>query len=102
MSLPLDFEVVIERAKDADFWINTGTWESVADARAADERHLLFRALQKGQTYNRNARVHKNGGNDFWESATVRPHKVLADLIKVFHPDLLPEHHLIWYRKLSP
>ena len=102
VSLPLDFEVVLERAKDADFWINTGTWESVGDARAADERHLLFGALNAGRTFNRNARLHENGGNDFWESATIRPHKVLADLIKVFHPALLPDHQLIWYRQLTP
>ena len=25
----------------------------------------------------------------------------LADLIKIFHPDLLPEHELIWFHQLQ-
>ena len=41
-----------------------------------------------------------HGGGDYWESGVANPHLVLADLIKIFHPDLLPEHTLHYYRRL--
>jgi len=30
------------------------------------------------------------------------PHLVLADLIKIFHPELLPDHELYFYQQLTP
>jgi len=101
-SLPLDFEAVFDRAADADFWLNMSTWSSVDEVLAADERYANFAALKGGNAYNRNARVNEHGGNDFWESGLANPHKALADLIAIFHPELLPDHQLIWYRKLDP
>ena len=57
--------------------------------------------LKKGQVYNNNARINSAGGNDYWESGTVRPDLVLADLIEVFHPDLLTDHRFVYYRQLK-
>ncbi|GAJ02562.1 unnamed protein product, partial [marine sediment metagenome] len=70
------------------------------DALAADERFGEFNAFKKEQVFNNNARTNESGGNDFWESGTANPHKVLADLIKIFHPELLPEHEFVYYKKL--
>ena len=42
------------------------------------------------------------GGNDYWESGAVSPHLILADLVKIFHPQLLPDHELVYYQKLEP
>ncbi|MGQ9814985.1 MAG: ABC transporter substrate-binding protein [Candidatus Roseilinea sp.] len=100
-SLPLDFETVFERAAEADFWLNTGSWTSRAEAANADERYTQFRAYQTGAMYNNNARLNENGGNDYWEGGVANPDVVLADLIKIFHPDLLPDHELFYYRKLD-
>jgi iron complex transport system substrate-binding protein len=50
--------------------------------------------------YNNNARIGPGGGNDYWEGGTARPDLVLADLISIFHPKLVPDHERIWYRKL--
>jgi len=41
------------------------------------------------------------GGNDYWETGSLRPDLVLADLIKILHPDLLPEHELVFRRRLE-
>ena len=100
--LPLSFETVLARARDADFWINVGAWRSLAEALAADSRYSAFNAFQTGRVYNRDRRVNPHGGNDFWETAIIQPHKVLADLLKIFHPELLPNHDLVWYRQLDP
>ncbi|MFO0946468.1 MAG: ABC transporter substrate-binding protein [Planctomycetota bacterium] len=101
-SLRLGFEAVLERGHGADFWLNTGTWRSVADAVAQDPRYLNFRPLAEGRTYNHNARTNSFGGNDFFETGPARPDLVLADLIKIFHPELMKEHTLFWYRQLDP
>lgn len=101
-SLPLDFEAVYERAQAADFWLTMrNEWGSLAEVQAADERYAAFAAFQSGRVYNANARLNDHGGNDYWESGIVEPHIVLADLIRILHPERLPEHQLQYYRKLD-
>lgn len=101
-SLHLDFEVVLEKAQDAQFWVNTTTWSSIDEALAANPRYAHFQALQYGRVFNNNARVNEYGGSDYYETALANPHLLLADLIKIFHPQLLPKHQFIWYRPLDP
>ncbi|MCG8351342.1 MAG: ABC transporter substrate-binding protein [Chloroflexales bacterium] len=98
----LSFEAVFESAQDADFWLNTGSWQSLADGLAADERFAEFSAFQNGQVFNNNVRLNENGGNDYWETGVTNPHLVLADLLKIFHPELLPDHELYFYQQLEP
>jgi iron complex transport system substrate-binding protein len=100
-SLPLAFEAVFERAKDADYWLNIGFYATLADLKAADPRFAEFAAFQKGNVWNNDARVTPQGGNDYYETAVAHPELVLADLIKIFHPDLLPDHKLIYYRHVE-
>lgn len=100
-SLPLAFEAVFEKAKDADYWLNVGFFASLDDLLAADARYADFAAYQNGSVWNNDARVSPNGGNDYYESAVAHPEIVLADLIKIFHPELLPDHELVYYRQLK-
>ncbi|MDX1671808.1 MAG: ABC transporter substrate-binding protein [Balneolaceae bacterium] len=99
--LRLNFERVYEAGLRADVWINPGTAESKEDLLAVDTRFRDFRAFQTGRIYNNNRRVSPGGGNDFWESGTVHPERVLADLIRIFHPELLPDHTLYYYQKVE-
>lgn len=99
-SIPLDFEAVMERALRARYWLNTGQWTTRQQALESDERYGAFDAYKAGRLYNHNARSNDTGGDDYWESGVANPHLVLADLIKIFHPDLLPEHTLHYYRRL--
>ncbi|MBK35418.1 MAG: ABC transporter substrate-binding protein [Gemmatimonadetes bacterium] len=99
-SIPLDFEAVLEKALQARFWINTGQWTSKAQALESDERYGSFDAFKMDRMYNHNARANNTDGDDYWESGVANPHLVLADLIGIFHPDLLPGHTLHYYRRL--
>ncbi len=103
-TLVLDFETVLERAVNADYWLNPDQlfWDSLDDVVATDERFAEFAAYQNGTIFNNNARLNTNGWNDYYESAVAAPDAVLADLIAMFHPDLLPEHELYYYRQLDP
>ena len=71
------------------------------DLKATDERFGHLPVVTSGKVYNNNARVRPTGANDYWESATVHPEWVLADLIEIFHPGLQADHHLKYYRKLK-
>lgn len=97
-TLFLDFESVYDQAADGDYWLNLGFVFSLADLEAADERYADFAAFQNGTTYNYDLRTNAFGGNDFFESAAANPQLVLADLIKIFHPDLVPDHDFVYYR----
>jgi iron complex transport system substrate-binding protein len=101
-SQQLSFEEVFERAQGADYWLNTSSWQSLADALAADERFAQFSAFQTGNVFNNNARLNPNGGNDYWETGVTNPDLVLADLIRILHPELLPDHELFFYQQLQP
>ena len=75
--------------------------EKKEDILNEDRRYELLKATQTNQVFIANARLNPEGGNDFWESGIMNPDIILADLIKIFHPELLPEHQLHYYRQLE-
>ena len=101
-SLPLNFEMVYPVALQADFWLNVGilgvkTKQELLDK---DQRYADFKAFKANNVFTHNKRQAANGANDYWESGAVNPHLVLADLIKILHPELLPQHELIYYQQV--
>nr|WP_138503607.1 ABC transporter substrate-binding protein [Nostoc sp. PA-18-2419] len=101
-SLPLSFEVVLERAANADYWLNfSQSWLSLQDLLAEDNRYADFKAVKTGNLYNNNARVNESGGNDYWEGGISNPDTVLSDLSKILHPEILLNHKLFYYHKIS-
>jgi iron complex transport system substrate-binding protein len=100
-SIPLSFEAVFERAGDAEVWFTSGLdWFTRADLHAANERYGAFKAFLEGRVYNINARLNEHKANDYWENGIVEPEVILADVIRILHPDRLPEHRLKYYRRL--
>lgn len=101
-SIPLSFEAVYDRALNAQVWLNgSRDWTRLQDVARADERYTKLSAFQSGRVFNNNARVNEFGGNDYWQSGTISPHLVLSDLVKILHPELLPEHQLVYYQPLK-
>lgn len=98
--VPLNFEQILKRAKTADIWINPSSWKTLRQGTQEDARYRLFNAFATKQVYNNNARMNLSDGNDIYESGSANPHLVLADLIRVLHPELLPNHQLKWYHRL--
>jgi len=98
---PLAFEEVFDAAKEANFWLNVGFAGDLASLLMMDERYADFDAYAEGRVYNYNKRVNANGGMDYFESGTARPDLVLADLVAIFHPGLLPEHDFYYYQQLQ-
>ncbi len=100
-SIPVSLEAVLARAGDADVWFTTGLdWFDRADLLAANEHYGAFKAFRAGRVYNNNARLNELKANDYWETALLEPDVHLADIIKILHPERLPEHQLKYYRRL--
>lgn len=100
-ALFFDIESVFAEAGDADVWINPGTWTSLEQGAAEDERFTEFASFTNGEVYNYNRRIGPGGGNDYFESGALNPHIVLNDLIWVLHPNLVPDYEPYYYQRLE-
>ncbi|MCX6168512.1 MAG: ABC transporter substrate-binding protein [Ignavibacteriales bacterium] len=99
-SLRLNYEQVFEEAHDADFWVNVLFWTKLSDALKNDSRNSMFKSYRNKNIYNNNASLNKFGFYEYWETGILNCDLVLSDLIKIFHPELLPEYKLKYYKKL--
>jgi iron complex transport system substrate-binding protein len=99
-SLPLNVESVLQNFAETDYWLNCN-YGSIDELLKADRKHQLFRPVKLRQAYNFNKRMLPSGANDFWESAVARPDLLLADVIAILHPEILPEHELFYAEKLD-
>ncbi len=100
-SVPYSVEAVFRRAADADFWINPGTAESLEDISAADHRLSRLPVCREGRVWNNRKRMTPAGGNDYWETAVVRPDILLMDMVSILHPEMLPGYVHYFYRRLE-
>jgi iron complex transport system substrate-binding protein len=99
-SRPMNIEKAFDIAQNADFWITGNTAKSLDELKKADSRMTDIPAFRNKKIYNSNLRAN-DYGDDFWESGIVKPDIILKDLIKIFHPCLVPEHELYYYRHLN-
>ena len=95
----LDFETVYSQASKAKYWriVNSYNGTFSYDAlKDEDARYVDFDAFKnKGVVYCNMREV------PFYESMPTHPEVVLSDLIKIFHPQLLPEdYEPVFYRLL--
>lgn len=100
-SRPVSAEKALVLMAEADYWLAPGMAQSMAQLKADNRRFATLPVVQRGNVYNNNARITPKGGSDFWESGAVRPDIVLADLVRILHPALLPDHKLYYFRELE-
>ncbi len=100
-SLKLNYEQIFEKAYDADFWVNVLFWTKLSDVLKNDPRNYKFKAFQTKNIYNNNASLNKFGFYEYWETGAINCDLVLGDLIKIFHPELLPGYKLKYYKRIS-
>jgi iron complex transport system substrate-binding protein len=98
---PLDLEVVLAEAQDADHWLSAGSVAITPEDFLADDERLGRFAAFPDQVYANDADLGPTGGNQFFETGAVRPDLVLADVIAILHPDLLPDHELRFFGLLG-
>jgi len=95
----LDFEAVYARGIHADFWQTDGS---------SDEEFTLKTLAEEDPRY-ATMDAHRNGKvlfcnfahTPYRELAGVQPHLMLADFVKAFHPELLPDYTPTYYQLLK-
>lgn len=98
-STPLSFETVLDRAIHADLWLMKYNLEkemTYNDLRAEYTPYENFDAFKKQTIYTCNT-----GKVPYYEEFPIHPDYLLKDLIKIFHPELLPDHPLRYYREME-
>jgi iron complex transport system substrate-binding protein len=88
--LSLGLEAVYERGLAADIWLNPGAAASLKELLSMDARFAGLPAFGRGAVWGTRLRATKEGANDYFESGVMRPDLVLADLVRIFHPELAP------------
>jgi iron complex transport system substrate-binding protein len=99
--LQLSFESVYARAKEADLWIGVGSFKKLEEIKATEERYTLFKPFKEQQVYSYDARKGAKGGSEFLELGYLRPDLILKDLVKIAHPELLPDYTLYFHKRLE-
>jgi iron complex transport system substrate-binding protein len=100
-SLALSFEVVFEKAKDADFWITSGQYATLKEMQKGNPHYRQFAAFQNRKVYSFALKKGKTGGTLYYELAPNRPDLVLKDLVWVFHPELLKNYTPYFFEQIQ-
>lgn len=100
-SLALNVENVFLKGKDAQIWISPSFHYSLHNIKDTNAIYSKFKAFQTGSIYSYFNRKGETGGILYFELSPTRPDLVLKDIIKIAHPELLPEYQFTFYEKLK-
>lgn len=97
-SVALSFETVFEQAQNADFWLvkyHRPADMTRADLKADYASYARFRAFTEGRVYGCNT-----SHVLYYEETPFHPERLLADLVALFHPEVLPGHSFRYFTPL--
>ena len=86
-SVPMSFEAVFDAARDADYWFvkyNQKTDKTYKELKTDYAPYARFKAFKEKHIYGCNTnRI------PYYEELTFHPEKLLKDIAKIIHPELL-------------
>ncbi|MFB1040479.1 MAG: ABC transporter substrate-binding protein [Polaribacter sp.] len=100
-SLSLSFESVFDTGRTADYWIAPGYFSSKEQLLQSNQIYAEFTAFKNDSIYTPSTKKGKTGGVIYYELAPTRPDLVLKDIIKITHPNLLPNYELMFFEKMQ-
>ena len=98
-SVHMTFEQVFERGYDADYWLFKYSGSEAMTLDDLKQEYLPysnFKAFNAQNVYGCNTLV-----STYYDDITLHPDRILADLIYIYHPELLPEYRPRYYFKLE-
>lgn len=99
----ISYELALDRGLDAPVWLITfdATHRNDLAFRIWNDPRLRnFRSLRESRVFI----AHRNFLgllNPYWDQGLPNPHLLLADVVRILHPELLPDHDLVFFRKLE-
>ena len=98
-SVPLAFETVFDRGGNADIWLikyNQPQDKTYSELERDYAPYARFKAFQDRKVYGCNT-----NHVPFYEESPFHPELLLKDLIRIFHPELLPDYDLKYFSNLA-
>ncbi|MBQ6688164.1 MAG: ABC transporter substrate-binding protein [Bacteroidales bacterium] len=81
----ISLEYAWSLSREADIWLNPGYCSTRRQLESVHQLFPFFGPLADGlPVYNNTLRMSPEGGNDFFETGSVRPDLILADLTAIF------------------
>lgn len=100
-SLHLNFESVLDKAQMADLWIDSGSYTSKEQLLNSNDLYAEFNAFKTNNIYTFSKTKGPTGGTIYYELGALRPDLILKDIIKICHPELLPEYSMTFFDKME-
>ncbi|TXD95229.1 ABC transporter substrate-binding protein [Gillisia hiemivivida] len=100
-SIALSFESVLDKSKDAEYWVAPGQFQSFQQLMETSSHYTQFKAVQDKKVFTYSNSLGTTGGVIYYELAPTRPDLVLKDLISIFHPELLPDYKSTFFKALQ-
>lgn len=100
-SLAVPFEVILEKAQKADFWIAPGDFSSLKQMTDSNPHYNQFASFKNKKVYSYSLNKGAKGGIVYFELSSSRPDLVLKDFIKIVHPELVPDYKLFFFQRLE-
>jgi iron complex transport system substrate-binding protein len=99
-SIPLSFESVYDKAEKADFWLikynNKQSDITYQQLKTDYEPYSNFDAFKKRHIFTVNS-----GKTAYYDNGPMEPDVILADLVSIFHPELLKNYQFVYYREMK-
>ena len=98
-SVHMSFEQVFDRGGEADYWLmkySSGRKMSYEDLKKEYLPYTNFKAYKTHNIYGCNTLV-----STYYDDITLHPDQILADLIHIYHPELLPGYEPKYYFQLE-
>lgn len=100
-SLPLNLENVLEKAKNADYWLGCGMAATKKQLLGTNKHYSQFAPFKSNTVYTIASKKGPTGGLIYYEQSPIHPDLVLKDLIKITQPDVLPNYQLTFFEKIK-
>ena len=96
--VPIEYEQMYATAANADYWriLNSYPGDFSYEAlKASEPRNELFKAFKEKHVIYCNMKQ-----TPYYETSPVEPDVLLADLVAIFHPDVMPDNYAPRYYQL--
>ncbi len=100
-SLSLNWEAVLEAGQHSDFWIGPAQFTSYNSLEKESLHYKQFNAFKNKNVFTFAKTKGATDGLLYFELAPQRPDIVLKDLIRILHPELLPEYQPYFFKPLD-
>lgn len=100
-SLSLQFENAFIDGKNSEYWFAPGYAKNKTDLSNKNKHYKQFTPYKANTIYTYTNTVGPTGGLLFFELGALRPDLILSDIVKICHPQFLPNYKTTFFKRLE-